>query len=121
MAHMRHAKTIMEMTNCPRPEHKTTKPSEREIKFGKMLRKLDQQLAGRKIEIDKDTGYPIPNDLREEGEKAYQEMIARKESYQRAKHEGKLWTRGQKEASREAKRVARREARLAKKLATVAS
>ena len=121
MAHMRHAKTIMEMTTHPRPEHKTTKPSEREIKFAKMLRKLDQQLAGRKIEIDKETGYPIPNNLREEGEKAYQEMIARKESYQRAKAEGKLWTRREREASRERKRIARREKRLANKVATVAS
>ena len=121
MAHMRHAKTIMEMTTHPRPEHKTTKPSAREIRFAKMLRKLDQQLVGRKIEIDKETGYPIPNDLREEGEKAYQEMIARKESYQRAKAEGKLWTRREKEASRERKRIARREKRLANKVATVAS
>lgn len=121
MAHMRHAKTIMEMTNQPRPEHKYMKPSAQSIKFAKMLRKLDQHLAGRKIDIDKETGYPIPNDLREEGEKAYQEMIARKESYQRAKHEGKLWTRAEKDASREAKRIARREKRLAKKVATVAS
>jgi len=38
-----------------------------------------------------------------------------KQSYFLAKQNGKLWSKGEKEASREAKRVARREARLAKK------
>lgn len=115
MAHFRNAKTIMEMSNLTRPEHKRYKASEREIKFDKALRKLDQQLKGRKIEIDKETGWSIPNDLREEGMKAALEKEARKASYQKAKKEGKLWTKAQKLASKEAKREARKAARLAKK------
>jgi len=82
---MRHAKTIMEMSNMIRPEHKTTKASKQEVIARKMIRKLNQNLAARKIEMDKETGFAIPNDLREEGVKAALEKAARKQAYEEMK------------------------------------
>lgn len=115
MAKLKNVKTVTEMTNNPRPEHKNMKQSAQSIKFGKMLRAYDQKNSAKKVEMNKETGYPIPNDLREEGEQAYQEMLKRKESREKAKEAGKLRSKAEKAKAREAKKAERKAKRLENK------
>lgn len=60
------------------------------------------------------------DELIEEGEKAAIIKSAKKASYDKAKKEGKLWTKAQKLASKEAKKEARKTTRLANKTVATA-